>query len=74
MHAHTPMLDWVVGGGESGPHARECDVEWIADIARQCGAAGVKRYVKQDSGPQPGQQGRIPDALWAVKQLPDGWA
>jgi protein gp37 len=69
-----PMLDWVVVGGESGPKARECDVEWIADIARQCEAADVKRYVKQDSGPRPGMQGRLPDALWAVKQLPGGWA
>ena len=67
-------LDWVVVGGESGPHARECPVEWIAYMVGQHEAAGVPLYVKQDSGPRPGQQGRIPDALWAVKQLPDGWA
>ena len=71
---HQDGIDWVVGGGESGPKARECEVQWIADIAQQCLAADVPFYCKQDSGPRPGQQGRIPDALWAVKQLPGGWA
>lgn len=27
-------------------------------------------FVKQDSGPRPGMQGRIPDELWALKQFP----
>ena len=71
---HQDGIDWVVVGGESGPKARECEVQWIADIAQQCLAADVPFYCKQDSGPRPGQQGRIPDALWAVKQLPGGWA
>ena len=42
-----PSLDWVVIGGESGSHARPCDLGWIRDINQQCEAAGVKRYVKQ---------------------------
>ena len=71
---HQDGIDWVVVGGESGPKARECEVQWIADIAQQCLAADVPFYCKQDTGPRPGQQGRIPDALWAVKQLPGGWA
>ncbi|HOK44347.1 MAG TPA: DUF5131 family protein [Bryobacteraceae bacterium] len=40
-------IDWVVVGGESGPHARPCNVEWIRDIVRQCRAAGVACFVKQ---------------------------
>jgi len=71
---HQDGIDWVVVGGESGPKARECEVLWIADIAQQCLRADVPFYCKQDTGPRPGQQGRIPDALWAVKQLPGGWA
>jgi len=28
------------------------------------------RHVKQDSGPRPGQQGRLPDSLWTRKETP----
>jgi len=77
-HLEAPHLispiSWVVVGGESGPKARECHVGWIAEVVNQCREASVPAYVKQDSGPRPGMQGRIPDALWAVKQLPGGWA
>jgi len=38
---------WVVVGGESGPNARPCRVEWIRDAVRQCREAGVACYVKQ---------------------------
>ena len=63
-------LQHVIVGGESGPGARPCNVEWIRSIVRQCAEAGVPVFVKQDSGPKPGQQGRIPDELW-IKELPD---
>jgi hypothetical protein len=34
-------------------------------------AAGVKAFVKQDSAPKPGQQGRIPLAVWSHKEFPE---
>lgn len=37
----------VVVGGESGPGARPCHVEWIRSIVQQCDAAGVPAFVKQ---------------------------
>jgi len=40
-------LDWVVIGGESGPHARPCDLDWIRDGRDQCKAAGTAFYMKQ---------------------------
>lgn len=61
---------WVIVGGESGPHARPCEVAWIRSAVEQCQAAGVACFVKQDAGPRPGMQGRIPDELWAVKEWP----
>ena len=64
------LIDWVIVGGESGPHARPCEVAWIRSIVDQCRAAGVACFVKQDSGRSPGRQGRIPDDLWGVKELP----
>jgi protein gp37 len=63
-------LDWIVVGGESGPHHRPCDPAWIADIVRQCQAAHVSVYVKQGAGRYPGRQYDLPDALWAVKEVP----
>jgi len=42
-----PGVNWVIVGGESGPHARPCDVAWIRSIVRQCREAGVPCFVKQ---------------------------
>jgi len=41
------MLHWVIVGCESGPKRRECKLEWIADIIRQCADAGTPVFVKQ---------------------------
>jgi len=44
------MLDgiqWAIVGGESGPGARPCNVEWIRSIMAQCKAAGTACFVKQ---------------------------
>ena len=43
---HT-YLDWVIAGGESGPNARPCNVEWIRSIRDQCSAASVAFFCKQ---------------------------
>ena len=40
-------LDWVLVGGESGPNARPCHVDWIRSIVRQCKDAEVPVFVKQ---------------------------
>lgn len=42
-----PKLDWVIAGGESGPRARPCRVEWLRSIVRQCREAGTACWVKQ---------------------------
>lgn len=44
---NAPYLDWVIVGGESGPGARPCNVEWIRSIVQQCKNAGVACFVKQ---------------------------
>ena len=64
------QLDWLIVGGESGPGARPCDVAWIRSAVEQCRVAGVPVFVKQDSGPRSGMQGRIPSELW-IKEWPD---
>lgn len=40
-------LRWVIVGGESGPGARPCELDWIRSIVRQCKSAGVPCFVKQ---------------------------
>lgn len=40
-------VDWVIVGGESGAHARECDVDAVRSVVRQCKDAGVPVFVKQ---------------------------
>jgi protein gp37 len=63
-------VGWVIVGGESGPGFRPCEIEWIESIVDHCQAAGVPCFVKQDCGRKSGQQGRIPDRLWKIKELP----
>jgi len=63
-------LDWVIIGGESGPNRREMDVEHLAVLADECKIGNVPCFIKQDSALRPGQQGRIPDWLWARKERP----
>jgi protein gp37 len=43
----TGAIDWVIVGGESGPRARPCNVEWIRSILEQCRAAQIPAFVKQ---------------------------
>ena len=68
--APTEALDWVVIGGESGSDPRPMDMEHARDLIAQCKAAGVPVFVKQDSGPRPGMQGRFTDEEFALREYP----
>ncbi len=63
-------IAWVIVGGESGRGFRMMEVSWLEAVVAQCQAAGVACWVKQDSHPRDGQQGRIPDRLW-IQAHPD---
>lgn len=63
-------LDWIVVGAESGGKRRPFDPAWADAVVAECADELVACYVKQDSALRPGQQGRISDATWAVKQFP----
>jgi protein gp37 len=64
-------LDGIVIGGESGAGHREMPLAEALMLAESARAAGVAVYFKQDSGPRPGRQGRIPDDIWAMKDWPN---
>lgn len=40
-------IDWVIAGGESGPHARPMHPDWARGLRDQCGATGVPFLFKQ---------------------------
>jgi protein gp37 len=47
LEQYWPKIDWVIFGGETGPNARPCNIEWIRDGIRQCQSHGVPIFVKQ---------------------------
>ncbi|HEY4112903.1 MAG TPA: phage Gp37/Gp68 family protein [Rhizomicrobium sp.] len=62
-----PGVDWVICGGESGPHARPMHPGWARSLRDQCQAAGVPFFFKQwgewgcDDGPPENGRDRIMD-------------
>lgn len=42
-----PRLDWIVAGGESGPHARPMDPEWVRGLRDHAMLADVPFFFKQ---------------------------
>jgi protein gp37 len=53
-------IDWVIVGGESGPHARPMLREWVVKIRRQCRAQRVPFFFKQWGGTRKHETGRTP--------------
>lgn len=46
--AHSDTgIDWIICGGESGPHARPMHPDWVRSLRDQCAAAGVPFLFKQ---------------------------
>ena len=57
-------IDWVIQGGESGPHKRPFDIDWAYDLRMQCKTAGVPYFFKQIDKVQP-----IPEDLM-IREFP----
>lgn len=45
--AWATVPDWLIIGGESGPHARPFDLAWARSVRDQCASAGVALFFKQ---------------------------
>jgi protein gp37 len=52
-------IDWVIVGGESGPHHRPIDPGWVLHLRDQCVEAGIAFFFKQWGGRTPKAGGRI---------------
>jgi protein gp37 len=55
-------IDWVIVGGESGPHSRTMAAAWAERIRDQCLEARVPFFFKQWGGRSPKQLGRMLDS------------
>jgi protein gp37 len=60
---HLPLdgIHWVIAGGESGPHARPMEPDWVRSIRDQCVGAGVPFFFKQWGGTRKRLTGRTLD-------------
>lgn len=70
---YTPiheLIHWVIVGGESGPGRRPFDPTWAEYLRNECLSTGTAFFMKQDGAFKPGEQGRISDALFSVKEFP----
>jgi protein gp37 len=60
-----PNIDWVIQGGESGPHKRPFNLDWAYDLKQQCERTNTPYFFKQiDKATQP------PEDLIASRQFP----
>jgi protein gp37 len=64
-------IDWVIGGGESGPKYRHCDPAWATTLRDRCQERGIAFFWKQWGGRTPKAGGRILDGeFWDDYPLP----
>ena len=56
-------LDWIIAGGESGPHCRPMDPDWARGIRDMCVRTHVPFFFKQWGGVNKKKAGRTLDGL-----------
>lgn len=58
------LPDWVICGGENGPHARHMKPRWARRLAKECDELGIAFFMKQMTKKQP-----IPEEL-LIREFP----
>ena len=58
-HLNLQGIDWVIVGGESGPHARPMRSDWVVQIRDHCLDVGVPFFFKQWGGTRKKKTGRL---------------
>jgi protein gp37 len=66
-------IDWVICGGESGPHARPMHPDWARSLRDQCAAAGVPFFFKQWGEWAPGENALDDRRYRTVHEWDGGW-
>lgn len=67
LHSHW---QWVIVGAESGADRRDCGLDALTHTIAGVIRTGLPVYVKQDCAFKSGEQGRLPDEFWRLKQFP----
>jgi protein gp37 len=58
-------VGWVIAGGESGPHARPVEHDWVTELRDSCTSSNVPFFFKQWGGRTPKTHGRELDGeIW----------
>ncbi|MBP8293932.1 MAG: phage Gp37/Gp68 family protein [Caldilineaceae bacterium] len=65
-------IEWVIVGGESGPHARPMRPEWVRDLRDQCVRFGVAFLFKQWGEWGPTDSGMIKQGKTTAGRVLDG--
>ncbi len=47
IHTNLSFVSWAIVGGESGPGARPCDLDWVRALVDDCRRWGTAAFVKQ---------------------------
>lgn len=64
-------IDWVIVGGESGPHSRTCEASWVRQIRDRCIETRTPFFFKQWGGKRKSATGRILDGrTWDEMPVP----
>lgn len=66
-------IDWLIVGGESGPHCRALKAEWVRKLRHNCRRDNVAFFFKQWGGTRPTDNGCLLDGMaareWPVSVL-----
>lgn len=66
------QINWVIVGGESGPHARQMDSSWARIIRDDCARYSIPFFFKQRGGVDKKKAGRLLDGrTW--DEMPAAW-
>lgn len=60
-HLNLSGIDWLIVGGESGPHSRPMQKEWVLDLKRMAKEKDVAFFFKQWGGTNKKKAGRLLD-------------
>jgi protein gp37 len=64
-------IDWVIVGGESGPHSRPVKKEWVIGIRNQCQINAIPFFFKQWGGFNKKKAGReLEGRIWNEMPMP----
>ncbi|MCP9491412.1 MAG: phage Gp37/Gp68 family protein [Solirubrobacteraceae bacterium MAG38_C4-C5] len=64
-------IDWLIAGGESGPHHRPPSIDWLRELRDRCVDDRVAFFFKQWGGPRPKSGGRELDGrTWNEMPMP----